>query len=706
MLKRLLLFVSLIMVFTANSCIKETYDMNKLSGQVQLSPTLALAAVKGDVSFSDMVKSSDTVVFDQNKLVKIVFRKDSVINLKMADFYDLSNMVAFSDTYTIGDLAIANFQSTSDYTLNQMIQSPFFPTALKNQFTALNDGALHPFPVIPPVTLAERAFTPFTNFETAVFKSGFIDIIIKNNLTAPLNSINVSLFNTSGHTAIGTTVNIPATLPGQTAMASVDLTDKTVTNSIIAAIALLGSPGNSTPVLINLNSSNIQITIRGRDLRVKSGRVVLPAQNIASAGTLDTVTMNPGAGIELDELKVSTGNLSYHVQSTTSLTASLTITLPTSSRNSLPVSQVISIVPGSHFDGNISLLNTTVDLGVDPLKPFNRLPLVYGVAVNSNNTIVNFNQTDKVQLDLKMLNPVFDYVKGYFGQQVETITPDSLDLQLADVLSHITGSILISNPSIKINYSNSFAIPIQVTLNAKGKRNSQVVNLGLAPFNLTTPVYPTARDVMASLTVDKNNSSLPQLISMPPDRIVFSGSAKMNPSGNNGLRNNYVFGNSRFLGSLEIEVPMEFRINNLQFTDTLDNFLKDNSSNSDNPVKPENFELLRVDMKIKNGFPFGISLKMSLYDPLTKTVKSTVDATNLLEPAQVDVNGKVTVATETATSLEFTRQFFSSISKSDKIIFKFTLNTTGNGAKDIKIYSDYRINFSAALVAKPVIKLK
>ena len=132
----------------------------------------------------------------------------------------------------------------------------------------------------------------------------------------------------------------------------------------------------------------------------------------------------------------------------------------------------------------------------------------------------------------------------------------------------------------------------------------------------------------------------------------------MNPAGdNNHLRNNYVFGNSRFLGSLEIEVPMEFSLNNIQFTDTVDNFLQSDKNNNDNPVKPENFKLLRVDINAKNGFPIGVSLKMSLYDSVTKTKKATVDATDLLKPASVDNNGKVSGATESNTSIEFKKRF-------------------------------------------------
>jgi len=690
------------MVFSATSCIKETYDMNKLSKKAQFSPTMAISAIKGGVSFSDMVKSNDTVVFDQNKFVKLVFKKDSVINLKLSDFYDLNNMVAFSQTYAMGDLSIDPFQATYGYTLGQ-VSAKISPAPVPS-FASLDNGVKHPWPGFPAVNMGEKTFTGIANFENAVFKSGFLDISITNNLPAAISSINISLFNTTGHTAIGGLVTIPPIAAGATGTASIDLTNQTVTNSIIAAIVLTGSVANANPVTISLNNNNFQITIKGRSLVVKSGRIVLPSQTLTSLNNKDTISFSAGSGVELTGLKVTTGNLSYNIKAVSSLTAALTITMPSTLRSGVPVSEVINIGPGAQFAGVIAFNNTTVDLSKDPLRPFNRLPMTYGLVVNSNNTIINFNSTDNIKIDIKLTNPVVDYAKGYFGQQVETIAPDSLDLKISDVLSHLTGSFLISSPSIKINYSNSFAIPMQVAFNGTGiRKNKTNVNLGLATQTITPATF-AARDVSAVITVDKTTSKIDSLISMPPEKIRFSGSAKMNPAGNTGLRDNYVFGTSRFLASLDVEVPLEFRMNNLQFVDTVDNFLK-SSSGSSSSFKAEDFKLLRIDITAQNGFPLGISLKMSLYDPATHSVKSTIDATDLLKAAPIDSNGKSNGSTETITHIEFTQAFFSSINTSDKIIFKFGLITSENGTKDVKIYSDNRLDYNAALVAQPVINI-
>jgi len=316
--------------------------------------------------------------------------------------------------------------------------------------------------------------------------------------------------------------------------------------------------------------------------------------------------------------------------------------------------------------------------------------------------MIELSGKDKLLTDLNILDPGFENI----GQMIATIDPDTLNLEIEDVLSHISGDLIISNPSIKLSYSNSFAVPVEINLKAAGVRKAKTVNLDLAPFILTVPQFPDQQNISDTYIADTTNSSLSELISLPPEKIYFSGTAMLNTLVKNSQYGNYAVSTGRIIGGLEVEIPLDFRMNNLQFTDTVDNFIKDDGSSNDNSVKPENFELLRIDVTAKNGFPFGVSLKMSLYDSLTQTIKSTVNATDLLEPAPVDSNGKVSGTTDTGTSIEFTKEFFSAAGKADKIIFQFTLNTTGSGSKDVKIYSDYRIDFNAALVVKPDINLK
>jgi hypothetical protein len=304
-----------------------------------------------------------------------------------------------------------------------------------------------------------------------------------------------------------------------------------------------------------------------------------------------------------------------------------------------------------------------------------------------------------------MLNPDLDYVRGYFGQMTKLIDPDILETGLDEIIQNLSGSFRVSDPLIKLKYSNSFGIPIRVTLNASGKKNTQTVNLGLAPFPISYPVTITDRDKKDSLIINKTNSSLPDLISMPPASITFSGSAMMNPAGPGTQRNNYVFGNSRFLANLEVEIPLQLRISNLQFADTVDNFLKLKSTDK-SEVKPSDFDSLRVKIIAENGFPMGVSVKLLLFDSVKNVVVKTIDASTLILPAPVDVNGKSSGKTESSTTILFNKDFFDAANSADMIIFLFTLNTSGNGTTDVRIYSDYTLSFKATIMARPNLKFK
>jgi len=322
--------------------------------------------------------------------------------------------------------------------------------------------------------------------------------------------------------------------------------------------------------------------------------------------------------------------------------------------------------------------------------------------VKTNDTIM-FDQNKLLLLvftrnsiiDLKLS----DFAKSATIHKVAVILPGQIDLNLSDITSHISGDFTILNPRIKFNYTNSFPDSVKLDFNFIGRGRNQSVNLNLEPFLIARPNLPAQQEISSSFIIDKTNSNLPQIVSLPPEVIDYSGTATMSFTTSSPI------GAFHLTGSLDIEVPMELGMTNLQLSDTVDNFLKEDK-NSDNPVKPEDFQLLQFNVIADNGFPVGVSLKMSLYNSSTGKIQKTVNATDILKAAPVDSNGKVTGSSKSTTTVEFTNDFFSSVPKADKIIFWLTLNTTGNGSKGVKIYSDYTFDFNAALVVKPDIKLK
>jgi hypothetical protein len=691
MTKKPIIFLILMLILILWGCIKETYNMKNFSDQIRYSPTFSIIAASGDISLQDLLKSVDTVKFNSDKFASIIYRKDAVIDLKLKDYYNLDSMVTFSKGYKVGDLNLDDFLASISIPLSSF-SSSIAPPPVNGTFI---------FPPFGVINLGKKTFSAFPNFKYATFSSGTIVISVKNNLPVPLNSINITLFDSTGFIPVGS-LTVPPIASGATQSSlPFSLAGKSLTNPTIASIVLTGSPGSSGPVLIDLNST-VAVTLTATNLKIQSGRVMLSSQLISSLSGVDVVPFDPGNNVEIEKLKVKTGVIGYTLKSSCNIGGSFDVTLPSTSRSdNTPVAATIAINGTTNVTSTIPINSTDVDLSTDVIQRYNRIPVNYTISINSRGVMITFNKNDSINLALNMYNPDLDYVKGYFGNMINPIEPDTLDTGLDEILNRITGQFRISSPSIKLRYSNSFGIPIKVTMAALGKRNTQTVNLGIGPSNISYPLTTTNRVIKDSLTV--NSSLLADLVSMPPSKITFSGTAEMNPAGSPTGRNNYIFGDSRFLGNLEVVVPLELWMKNIQFADTVDNFLKQENSDK-NSFKASDMDSLRIVITANNGFPMGLSVKMEVSDSLHPQVIKTIEATSLLLPAPVDANGRSNGKTQSTTTFEIKKDFLDVVNSSKKIIFVFTLNTTGNGS-NVKFYSDDSLKFNAIVVAKPKISL-
>ena len=216
MTKKPFIYLIFMFILIIAGCIKETYNMNKLSDKIKYAPSLSVVAATGNISLSDIVKPNDTVRFDGTKFVNIVLKKDSVINMKLADYFDLSNMVSFSKGYKLGNLKLDDFQSTISFPLSSF-SSSIAPPPVNGFFI---------FPPFGTINLPNTVFNGINNFQNAVFFSGTITISVKNNLPVTLNSIKISLFNSVGPSPIGGQVTVPAITAGGTQTATIDLAGK------------------------------------------------------------------------------------------------------------------------------------------------------------------------------------------------------------------------------------------------------------------------------------------------------------------------------------------------------------------------------------------------------------------------------------------------------------------------------------------------
>jgi hypothetical protein len=409
----------------------------------------------------------------------------------------------------------------------------------------------------------------------------------------------------------------------------------------------------------------------------------------------EAIDIDPGEDIELKTMKITMGEISYSISSTCTFPVDLVLTLNGVYDETLnPIEQSIPIGANSTANGIVNLDGALADFTLDATQPYNRI-VVSGLVTPGGN---GSEPMGSVSININVPEPEYDYVTGYFGMQTEEEENDTIDLDLGEIFAGNSNAFYLANPIMRMHYRNSFGLPIEISPEASGITGGEPpVNLNRAPVNLVYPASVEAREEESAFVIDKDNSDLPDIISMLPDQIIIGGSVTTNPLGDVG-QDNIVFSDSRLTADLEVEIPMEFWMDNLVLSDTIESFLLPDEDDGESPF--DYIDQFELRMFIENGFPLGGNISITLYDSANAYMMSSIETGDFFDPAPVDANGVVTSPSEKSTVITLTDEFKNDSYVADKMIIKFTFNTTEGSSQAVKLMSDYSIYFRAGLVIR------
>jgi len=547
-----------------NSCVKETYKMDELSTKGAVNIGVSVPVVKGSLTLGNVIEPDDTIKFLADSSISIVFKEDSLFTFDVSEILDIPAQEEQNKIFYVGPLKLDDFSGGGSISLDEI--SADFRPALRAAIELL-ESTPNVFPPIPFLSGDSITIKSFANFAEVEFGSGTITITITNNLPVEV-SLEVALRNASDNSQIGNTLSFNNIPPGGTANSQIDLTGETVSSSLTAELVTINSPGSTVPVSVDLTNDNISVSVTTSDLTVIRGQAYLPEQLFLSVS--DTIQFNLDNDVEITFIELITANIDYTLTSHLAENIEVVITLPTSlsgidtTRFSIPLG-----ASGTQSE-LLSLDNTINDFSTDPAQPYNSIPFEYGLSVKPSGVgMVNFDLTDSVVLTYQISDIDFEYVKGYFGQHSFNVDEDSIDLELGEIEDNISGTFTLTNPIVNINYSNSVGVPVSFDLNLIGSNSAgDTQGLNASTMNIA---YPADRDNSpVNSTVSFNKTDIVELIEMRPNTITYSGEATVNSPGKMGW-DNFVTGESSVVAGLEVEIPLEFRADNLTLQDTLEN---------------------------------------------------------------------------------------------------------------------------------------
>ena len=652
---RLFLFTGMIMGLALQGCIKDKYDFNKLSTKAHITHQWDLPVVYGSMKMGNMVEPNDTIVFDDNGAVKIVYRKDSIFSLTASDVMQIDDQAPDSNDIALGPFRLYDFYGRKDIA---------------------NTTGTYPL-------------DPFAKFTRAVFAGGMVSVTVTNNLSTDITSLTLRFHNTGDNSIIGSDLVFTNLRARDSVTQSMDLAGLDVTNRWSVEVVSITPATASVP-------DGLTVSILSSDVKAFSGNAVLPDQVFyADTGNYELEEDT----IQLTSMEIKTGAFAIKTESPLSEPIEFAMIFPTGRRFADTLKYHFVNNGGTDID-TLRLDSTLFDLATVPSRPYNILPYMYRVALRSTGQAVDFNVAQLLHFRYQLANLKFQYARGYLGKQEYVFDEDTIDVGLDDLFSRIKGTFSLTNPQVRLLYTNGFGIPNEITTNVTGKTKSgDEQALNAPPMRLLYPADRTEPPVKGDLAFTRDNTDIVPLIDLHPSYIIYGGKAVINPDGFQGW-DNFVTDQSSILLSLEVEVPLEFRMQDLQLQDTIDNpFYEENNSDTTD-LNLRDFDYIRLRLQADNGFPVGMSFRIYIYEKETNTVVDSILFGQIIKAAPVDDGGRVTGVTSSVQSVEINNTQINELMDTPDLIVAGVFNSSDGGTKSVKIYTDYTFDFKLGVQTK------
>ena len=403
----------------------------------------------------------------------------------------------------------------------------------------------------------------------------------------------------------------------------------------------------------------------------------------------------------LTELKLDT-KIKFTVSNPVDKEITLNVTLNEGSTDGInPSSKSFIIPPNANkkiFDWDLTGLEFTF-----PSPSINNaLSISFGGSISkddSNRIMSNGNN-----LDIAYQFDGIDFVlaKGDFGDQKIDIGSGNIDLDV-DFWDDIDGNFTFGDPNMSLILENGVGVPFALSVDMTGSNSdgdTQGLNLK-APLTLID--YPTSEQeiidkVTGTMTVDKDNSDIVALMSLPPsDKITYSGNVIINPNDYDPLAEgnniNIISDNSSIFADLDIDIPLNFKSDNLSISDTIDEVDIDDA---------EKMIHASIIITAENGLPLDVTIEHIYFTDATYKVLSTISSESIISAASVDSNGDVDSSSieEIVNKIELTADQIKSLNDTENIIIKAAVSTYDEGKQIVKLNGTDKLKFTISVSAQ------
>jgi hypothetical protein len=397
-------------------------------------------------------------------------------------------------------------------------------------------------------------------------------------------------------------------------------------------------------------------------------------------------------GVELREIRVKSGFLQYSIRSYINGYLQCNYELPGVTLNGVGTVIEATTQPSVGvnpyvFEGSIDLSHHQIDLTGESGTMFNRIYThltIQSLVGAPAQTLVSGD--DSVVVELRFVDPVIEYARGYFGQHVYQLNQD---VDFSDEVHFPDGSLNLQEATMKFHLSNAVGADARIEFtelsNYNLSQNSSVsldYNPLFAPLNITRALDNNGVVVPTSYDFEMNelNSNIVPFIENLPNAFSLQGDISINPLGDISGGNDFIYSDNALQANLEIDIPLLVGIDDLTFIDTLAiasqvDLVADGS----------------LYLYTNNYFPFSATCNAYLINQQNQFLSTLIYEGTINAAIETNVPGS-TLPVESRIRIPLNEKIIAQLNEGNRVVIKMVLNSM-NYDQPSGLYENYRIDY-------------
>lgn len=285
---------------------------------------------------------------------------------------------------------------------------------------------------------------------------------------------------------------------------------------------------------------------------------------------------------------------------------------------------------------------------------------------------------DIISFDWWFNNLRVETIEGYVGRRVVALPSLYQPVDFGG-LERFQGMITLYEPELRITVHNPLGIDLKFTPAVNGIKKGSSPSLINLPEIIVDAASAPGVTTSTTTVFDRNNSDIVNFLQNIPEQLFLQGTVIVNDD-QDSSKYNFANRNSNLIIDVELIIPLDFSAEEITLT-------QESEQDALKQLLQLDLNRLELDLRSVNRFPFWTELELVLID--TNDVRLDSVSLTVLQPAEVDENGRVINEVSYSESVVFDQDILDIIPFATTYKLRLKLGTANQGEERVVIYDDY-----------------